>query len=88
MYALCHVLVFPNQHHHHHSRSNHSGKNLQNFIALYDWLLWKKLVISTERPKVYGWRKTEAEENSVLYRFFHRPFMDNWKLKGLSNDSR
>ena len=82
MYALCHVFVFPNQHHHHHSRSNNSGKNLQNFIALYDWLLWKKLVISTERPAVYGWRKTESEENSALYRFFHRPFMDGWTLSG------
>ena len=78
MYALCHVFVFPNQHHHHHSRSSNSGKNFQNFIALYDWLLWKKLVISTERPAVYGWRKSEAEEKSVLYRFFHRPFMDKW----------
>ena len=88
MYALCHVLVFPNQHHHHHSRSNNSGRNMQNFIALYDWLLWKKLVISTERPAVYGWRKTDPEEGSALYRFFHRPFMDKFLPRGMLNGRR
>ncbi len=73
MYALCHILTFPTQHHHHHSRSPTSACNLQNMLALYDWLLWKKLAIEFERPKIYGWRKNEREENSVLYRYFYRP---------------
>ena len=72
MYGLCHIFVFPNQHHHHHSRSQNSARNLQNFIAIYDWLLWNKLTISSERPKIYGWRKNEKEEGSVLYRYFYR----------------
>jgi len=74
MYALCHLLTFPNQHHQHHSRSRNSGCNMQNMLALYDWLLWKKLAIEFERPKIYGWRKSEQEENSSLYRYFHRSF--------------
>lgn len=72
MYALCHIFTFPTQHHQHHSRSSNSGSNLQNFLAIYDWLLWKKLVITYERPKIYGWRKNEKEENSAIYRYFYR----------------
>jgi hypothetical protein len=54
MYVLCHVLTFPNQHHQHHSRSRNSGCNIQNMLAVYDWLLWKKQAIEFERPKIYG----------------------------------
>ncbi len=71
MNALCHVLVFPNQHHQHHSQSRNSASNMTNFIALFDWLLWDTLVIEKERPVVYGWRQTAKEENSALYRFFN-----------------
>ncbi|MFQ3324858.1 MAG: hypothetical protein ACI90U_002689 [Pseudomonadales bacterium] len=74
MYSLAHIFVFPTQHHQHHSRSKNSGSNLQNFLAIYDWLLWKKLVICYERPKIYGWRKNENEENSSLYRYFYRRY--------------
>ncbi len=71
-YWLCHVFTFPNQHHQHHSRSKNSAKNLQNMLALYDWLLWGTLVIETERPRVYGW-KQKAADRSPLRRYFRRP---------------
>ncbi len=74
MLVLCHILVFPNQHHEHHSRSQNSAKNMQNFIAIYDWLLWKTFVVSTTRPKIYGWRQKGAERDNAFYRFFHRDF--------------
>lgn len=71
MYALCHVITFPTMHHQHHSRSKNSAKNMQNFLALWDWLLWDTLVIEKERPEVYGWRQSEREERDVWYRFFN-----------------
>lgn len=74
MRFMCHILVFPNQHHAHHSRSKNSAKNVQNFIAIYDWLLWKTFVITTERPKIYGWRQKGPEVDNAFYRFFHRDF--------------
>lgn len=77
MYALCHVFTFPNQHHQHHSRSRNSARNMNNFIALYDWLFWKKLAIEFERPQVYGWRQTDKEAKSALYRYFHRSLKVN-----------
>lgn len=72
MYALCHIFTFPNQHHQHHSRSGNSTKNLNNFLALYDWLFWKKLVIANERPKIYGWIQRKKEADSAIYRYLHR----------------
>jgi hypothetical protein len=72
MYALCHIFTFPNQHHQHHSRSKNSAKNMNVFLSLFDWLCWKTLVIEFDRPKVSGWKQNEKEENSVLYRYFHR----------------
>ncbi len=71
MFGLCHVFVFPNMHHHHHSRSVNSARNMTNFIAIYDWLLWGTQVIEKKRPKIYGWRQKPDEEYSALYRFFH-----------------
>jgi hypothetical protein len=70
MRGLCHILIFPTQHHHHHSRGKNSAKNLHNLFAFYDWLLWRTLVIETERPKLYGWKQSETEEESALARFF------------------
>ncbi|MEM9729707.1 MAG: sterol desaturase [Myxococcota bacterium] len=70
MYALCHVITFPTMHQHHHSRGKNSAKNMQNLLALYDWLFWG-LVIETERPKTFGWRQRKAEEHDVIHRFFH-----------------
>jgi hypothetical protein len=81
MYCLCHLLTFPTQHHQHHSRSRNSACNLQNMLAIYDWLLWKKLAITYERPKIYGWRKNVKEEGSVLYRYFYRSFDKNKKVE-------
>jgi len=72
MFALCHVFTFPNQHHQHHSRSKNSARNMNNFLAFYDWLFWKKLAIEYERPRVYGWRQNPKEEKSALYRYFYR----------------
>lgn len=71
MFALCHVITFPTMHHHHHSRSKNSAKNMQNFLALWDWLLWGTLVIEKQRPKIYGWRQSEKEAHNVWYRFFN-----------------
>lgn len=70
MFALCHIFTFPTQHHQHHSRSKNSAKNMQNFFAIYDWLLWKTLVIEKERPTIYGWRQSPEEEKSALHRYF------------------
>ena len=71
MWALCHIFTFPNMHHQHHARGANSAKNMTNFISIFDWLLWKTLVIENERPARYGWRQTEKEANSALYRYFH-----------------
>ena len=71
MWGLCHVIVFPNMHHHHHSRSANSARNMCNVLAIYDWLLWDSLAIEKQRPKIYGWRQTDKEEFSPLYRYFN-----------------
>ena len=71
MYALCHVLTFPTQHHHHHARGRNSAKNLCNLLAIYDWLIFDSLVIEKEKPTTYGWRQAPEEEHSALYRYFH-----------------
>ncbi len=71
MYGLCHILVFPNMHHQHHSRSANSARNMCNVLSVFDWLLWGSLVIEKQRPKIYGWRQTNKEACSVLYRFFN-----------------
>lgn len=73
MYAVCHVITFPTMHQHHHSRGKNSAKNMQNVLALWDWLFWG-LTIETERPKTFGWRQRAEEERSALYRFFHTSF--------------
>lgn len=72
MWALCHVLTFPNQHHQHHARGANSAKNMQNVLSLYDWLLWDALVIERERPAVYGWKQRRAEQGA-LRRYLQRP---------------
>ena len=72
MRGLCHVLTFPNQHHHHHERGRNSTKNMQNVLALYDWLLWGTLVVEKEMPVAYGW-KQRPEERRALVRYFQRP---------------
>ena len=69
MYALCHIIVFPTMHHQHHSRSHNSAKNMQTFLAVYDWLLWKTLVIETQRPQQYGWRQYPKEEFNIFHRW-------------------
>lgn len=74
MFMLCHVFVFPNMHQHHHSRGANSAKNMTNFIAVFDWLLWDSLVIEKERPEVCGWRQAAEEEHSALYRYFNTSF--------------
>ena len=71
MWGLCHVIVFPNMHHQHHSRSGNSARNMCNVLSVYDWLLWDSLAIEKQRPKIYGWRQTEKEEYSPLYRYFN-----------------
>lgn len=71
MWGLCHIFTFPTQHHQHHSRSRNSAKNMTNFLALYDWLIFRTLVIEKEKPKIYGWRQEEKEEHSAFYRFFN-----------------
>lgn len=68
-FGLAHIFTFPTMHHHHHSRGKNSAKNLHNFLALYDWLIYDTLVIEKEAPKRYGWRQKEQEKNSALYRF-------------------
>ena len=69
MYALCHVFTFPNMHHQHHSRGRNSAKNMHNFLALYDWLIYGTLKIEKEAPKRLGWRQNDKEKDSALYRF-------------------
>ena len=76
MNALCHVLTFPTMHQQHHSRGKNSAKNMQNMLAVYDWLIWKTLVIEKQRPAVYGWRQSEKEERNVWYRFFYTSLKD------------
>ena len=71
MYALCHVIVFPTMHHQHHSRSKNSARNMQNIVALYDWLLWGTLAIETEKPKISGWRQNKKEEDNVFRRWLN-----------------
>ncbi|MAY38791.1 MULTISPECIES: sterol desaturase [Spongiibacter] len=71
MYGLCHLFTFPTQHHHHHARGKNSGSNLCNLLSIYDWLLFKTLVIERERPAIYGWRQSPEEEHSALHRYFH-----------------
>lgn len=69
MYGLAHVFTFPNQHHQHHARGKNSAKNMHNFLAFYDWLIYDTLVIESSTPKQYGWKQTEEEKASALYRF-------------------
>ena len=61
----------PTQHHHHHARGKNSAKNVCGSLALYDWLVFGTLAIETERPAVYGWRQSEREQKSALYRYFN-----------------
>lgn len=68
-YGLAHVFTFPNQHHQHHARGKNSAKNMHNFLSLYDWLIYDTLVIESSPPKQYGWRQTDEEKRSALYRF-------------------
>lgn len=69
--GLAHIFVFPTTHHLHHSRGPTSAKNLHNLLAIYDWLIYRTLVIPEAKPEVYGWRQSPEEEKSVLYRFFN-----------------
>jgi hypothetical protein len=68
-YGLAHIFVFPTTHHHHHSRGPNSAKNLHNFLAIYDWLIYGTLKIEKEAPKRLGWRQNDKEKDSALYRF-------------------
>lgn len=68
-YALAHVFTFPNTHHQHHSRGPNSAKNLHNFLALYDWLIYGTLKIEKSPPARYGWRQNEQEKKSAWHRF-------------------
>ncbi|MDX1451064.1 MAG: sterol desaturase [Oleiphilaceae bacterium] len=68
-YALAHVFTFPTTHHHHHSRGKNSAKNLHNFLALYDWLIYGTLSIEKQPPERFGWRQNDQEKASALYRF-------------------
>ena len=68
-FGLAHIFTFPNTHHQHHSRGPNSAKNLHNFLAIYDWLIYGTLKIETESPKRYGWRQNDKEKGSALYRF-------------------
>ncbi len=74
MWALAHVITFPTQHHHHHARGKNSAKNVCGSLALFDWLLFDTLAIETQRPEIYGWRQSEKEQRSVLYRYFNTDF--------------
>ncbi|MFT5594542.1 MAG: hypothetical protein ACI8SR_002933 [Oceanicoccus sp.] len=71
MWALCHVICFPTQHHQHHSRGKNSAKNVTATLAIYDWLIFKTLAIETTKPEIYGWRQSEDEANSVFKRYFN-----------------
>lgn len=68
-FGLAHIFTFPTTHHHHHSRGPNSAKNLHNFLAIYDWLIYGTLKIETEAPKRYGWRQNDKEKDSAWYRF-------------------
>lgn len=68
-YALAHVFTFPTTHHQHHSRGPNSAKNLHNFLALYDWLIYGTLKIEKSAPSRYGWRQKDKEKGSAWYRF-------------------
>lgn len=71
MWALAHVITFPTQHHHHHARGRNSARNVCGSLALYDWLVFDTLAIETQRPEIYGWRQSEKEQKSILYRYFN-----------------
>ncbi|UDL06398.1 sterol desaturase family protein [Marinobacter sp. CA1] len=71
MWALAHVFTFPTQHHHHHARGRNSARNVCGSLALYDWLIFDTLAIEKEAPAIYGWRQSEREQRSVLYRYFN-----------------
>jgi hypothetical protein len=70
MFGLCHLITFPCQHHQHHARGPNSAKNMQNVLAIYDWLLWRTLVIEREPPEVYGW-KQRSRDRAPLSRYLH-----------------
>ncbi|WP_235937679.1 sterol desaturase family protein [Marinobacter caseinilyticus] len=71
MWALAHVFTFPTQHHHHHARGRNSAKNVCGSLALFDWLIFDTLAIETHRPATYGWKQSEREQKSVLFRYFN-----------------
>jgi hypothetical protein len=71
MWCLCHIITFPTQHHQHHSRSKNSAKNVTSTLAIYDWLIFKTLVIETTKPGIYGWRQSEEEANNIFKRYFN-----------------
>lgn len=71
MWGLCHILTFPTQHHQHHSRGRNSAKNVTATLAIYDWLIFKTLVIETKKPEIYGWRQSEEEAKNVFKRYFN-----------------
>lgn len=71
MWALCHVITFPTQHHQHHSRGKNSARNVCGTLAIYDWLLFDTLAIEKSRPEVYGWRQSDKEKRSTLYSYFN-----------------
>lgn len=71
MWGLSHIITFPTQHHHHHARGKNSAKNVCGSLALFDWLLFGTLAIETQRPEIYGWRQSEREQKSALYRYFN-----------------
>jgi hypothetical protein len=71
MWCLCHIITFPTQHHQHHSRSKNSAKNVTSTLAIYDWLIFKTLVIETTKPEIYGWRQSEEEANNIFKRYFN-----------------
>lgn len=71
MWALCHVITFPTQHHQHHSRGKNSARNVCGTLAIYDWLIFGTLAIEKSRPEVYGWRQSDREKGSTLYSYFN-----------------
>ena len=70
MWGLCHIITFPTQHHQHHSRGINSAKNVTATLAIYDWLIFGTWALETSKPKIYGWRQSNEEANSVLKRYF------------------
>lgn len=71
MWALCHIITFPTQHHQHHARGKNSARNVTATLAIYDWLIFKTLSIETSKPEIYGWKQSDEEANSVLKRYFN-----------------